>query len=66
MLLVIASPVELDKIAADAPTQPIDLKVEIGSLREAWDSLVQAGLMRVSILARVPTDRRRSAPVGHR
>ena len=52
MLLVIASPMELD--SPTSPTRPIDMEKEIGSLRGAWDSLVQRGLMRVSILGRVP------------
>jgi len=51
MLLVIASPIELKP---DSPTQPIDMEKELGSLRGAWDSLVQRGLMRVSVLGRVP------------
>ncbi|MEO7274317.1 MAG: CHAT domain-containing protein [Vicinamibacterales bacterium] len=56
MLLVISSPVELDGLPADAPMQPIDVKKEIESLRSAWDALVQAGLMRVSVLGRMPPD----------
>jgi len=56
MLLVISSPVELDAVPADAPMRAIDMAEELGSLRTAWDSLVQAGLMRVSILGRVPTE----------
>jgi hypothetical protein len=54
MLLVISSPVELDSLPADAPTRPIDVAEEIDSLRSAWDALVQAGLMQVSILGRLP------------
>jgi hypothetical protein len=56
LLLLLSSPRELDAAAEGAPLRRIDAAIEVGALREAWDPLVQRGLMQVSILARLPAD----------
>ena len=43
MLLFICVAAGARRASAEAPTPPIDMKKEIGSLRDAWDSLVQRG-----------------------
>jgi CHAT domain len=67
LLLVIASPKELDALDKSSPTPPIDLPAEIASLRGAWDLLVQRGLLQVSILGRISDPlANKLADVGYR
>jgi CHAT domain-containing protein len=54
LLLMISSPDELAKVPDNSPMKSLDYAVEVGGLRSAWDPLVQRGLMRVSILGRLP------------
>lgn len=53
LLLVIASPIELQDASEGSPMKAIDASAEIGNLRSAWDSLVRRGLLRATILGRV-------------
>ena len=54
LLLMISSPDELANLPDSSPMKSLDFAAEIGGLRTAWDPLVQRGLMRVSILGRLP------------
>jgi hypothetical protein len=54
LLAVISSPVELEGASEDGSLPAIQVPKEIGSLRLAWDNLVQRGQMRVRVLARMP------------
>jgi hypothetical protein len=54
LLLMISSPDELANLADSSPMKSLDYAAEVGGLRAAWDPLVQRGLMRVSILGRLP------------
>ena len=54
LLLMISSPDELANLPDSAPMKSLDFAAETGGPRTAWDPLVQRGLMRVSILGRLP------------
>ena len=54
LLLMISSPAELANLPESSPMKSLDYAAEVGGLRAAWDPLVQRGLMRVSILGRLP------------
>jgi hypothetical protein len=54
LLLMISSPDELANVPDSSPMKSLDYAAEVGGLRAAWDPLVQRGLMRVSILGRLP------------
>ena len=54
LLLMISSPAELADLPEGSPMKSLDYAAEVGGLRGAWDPLVQRGLMRVSILGRLP------------
>lgn len=53
LILAIASPRELSEDDGTSELRAIDLAVEINSLDAAWRSSMQAGLLDVTILARV-------------
>jgi len=54
LLLMISSPDELAKLPENSPMKSLDYEAEVGGLRAAWNPLVTRGLMRVSILGRLP------------
>ena len=54
LLLMISSPAELADLPDSSPMKSLDYAAEVAGLRSAWDPLVQRGLMRVSILGRLP------------
>jgi hypothetical protein len=54
LLLVLASPKELDDQDERGPMGPIRVSDEIRSLRAALDAPVRRGLMQVSVLGRLP------------